>query len=269
MQRYFLNTFVYMFKRLLFLFLFVSITTFSQDFVEIKGKILGGDSSKIIYGAVIFNKTRLLGTLSNRIGNFKMRAKPGDTLEISHISFYTQYIIINNPESFVENVLVINLQFRSYELPTIDVTKYRIRQKAIPPPTMRRTDNITYDMGTIRLGVGENYYNYNQNQNLNNGGIPNFMPIFGVPIGDWAANRRKEQFDKIAKLEAQRIYEKRIQIRYNRELVRSLTGLKGNELEQFMGFCKIPEKIALAGNEYELTNAVLKCYENFKIEFDE
>lgn len=239
---------------------------FSQDFVEIKGKILGGDSSKIIYGAVIFNKTRLLGTLSNRIGNFKMRVKPGDTLEISHISFYTQYIIINQPESFIENNLVIKLTFRSYELPAIDVTKYRIRQKYIPPPTMRRTDNITYDMGTIRLGVGENYYNPNQNFS---GGIPNFMPVFGVPIGDWSANRRKAQYDKIAQLEAKNIYEKRIQIRYNRELVRSLTGLKGNELEQFMGFCKPPEKIILGGNEYELTNAVLKCYENFKIEFDE
>lgn len=255
-----------MLKLVLFLFSLVITAGYSQDIVEIKGRILGGDSSKIIYGAVVFNKNRLLGTLSNRIGNFKMRVKTGDTLEISHISFYTQYIIINKPINFIENLLIINLQFRAYELPSIDVTKYRIRQKTIVAPTMRRTDNITYDIGTIRLGVGENQYYYNQNQS---NGIPMIMPIFGVPIGDWSANRRQAQYDKIAKLEADRVFEKRIQLRYNRELVKSLTGLKGNELEQFMAYCKPEEKIVLAGNEYELTNEVLKCYENYKIEFDE
>lgn len=254
------------FKILFFILLHFFITSNAQNWVDFKGKLYSNDTTDIVYGAVIFNKTRLLGTLSNSIGNFKMRVKIGDTIEISHISHHTIAIIVENTEEITSKIYKFVLQQKTYQLPTIDIANYRIRQKTQPLLTMQRTDNITIDMGNIRLGVGD-YFQPNRSQNTNN--IPMIVPVLGIPIGDWSMNRRIKQYEKIAMLEAKNIYQKKVEMKYNKMLVHNITGLKGNELVQFMNFCKPSDKTIFNGNDYDLTYEILQCYDKFRIEFDD
>jgi hypothetical protein len=251
---------------LFFLILSTNAIAQSTDFVEIRGTILREDSLSPIYGAVIVNKNNMLGTLSNKIGNFKMRVKPGDTLQISHIAFVTHLIIFNDQK--VENDLSFNIimKLRSYELPGIDVRRYRIRQRYREQATsMRRTDNITYDAGTIKLeNTGPIYYNPWSNAGAN--ALP--MPVFGIPIGDLKEMRRQEQLAKVAVEEAKDRRKKYINRKYSKELVNQLTGLKGNEMENFLNFCKPSDDAIFKANEYELTYLILDCYKRFKEEND-
>ncbi len=252
-------------KKLFFLFILIHSFLEASTWVDFKGKLYSNDSSNIVYGAVIFNKNRLLGTLSNSIGNFKMRVKIGDTIEISHISHHTLAIIIEDTNVISKQIFKFVMTQKTYQLPTIDIANYRIRQKSQPLQTMQRTDNITIDMGNIRLGVGENFQ---QNRNQNTSNIPLIVPIVGIPIGDWSMNRRIKQYEKIAILEAKNIYQQKIEMKYNKALVKNLTGLKGNELTQFMNFCKPSDKTIFNGNDYDLTYEILQCYDKFRLEFD-
>jgi hypothetical protein len=251
------------FSFLILIFYFTLLTSSAQDLVEIKGTILREDSLSPIYGAVIFNRNSLLGTLSNKLGNFKMRVKTGDTIQITHLGFISHFIVFNNANISPDERLNIIMKIRSYELPEIDVRRYRIRDRKQPTVTMRRTDNITYDAGPIRFQSDGAYY---LNPWSAAGANSMAMPSFGIPIGDWNAAKREKQYAKVREEEAKDKKKKFISRKYSRDLVNRLTGLKGNELENFMNFCRPSEDIIMRINEYDLTNYILQCYDKFKLE---
>ena len=156
------------------------------------------------------------------------------------------------------------MKIRSYELPGIDVRRYRIRDRYRQQPTsMRRTDNITYDAGSIRF---ENTGPYYMNPWSSAGANSMAMPVFGIPIGDWRAAKREQQLAKVREEEAKDNKKKYINRKYSRELVNKLTGLKGNELENFMNFCKPSDETVMKISEYELTYYILGCFEKFRAE---
>ncbi|MFN0050299.1 MAG: hypothetical protein ACKVOU_14335 [Cytophagales bacterium] len=220
------------------------------------------DSLTPIYAAVIFNKNSFLGTISNKNGNFKMRVKVGDTLQITHIGFVTSLVIFDRLDFDVNEKIRINMESRSYELPAIEVRRYRIRDKNNQKPfSLRRTDNIVYNMGTLQLeNAGPYYYN------PNSAGIPGAMPSYGLFIPDFKQIKRQQQLDKIASLEKKDLVKKYVKYKYSKALVNKLTGLTGNELENFMNYCKPTEKMVIDASEYELTYFVLDCYEKFNQE---
>lgn len=228
--------------------------------VEVKGIVLREDSLTPVYAAIIYNKNSFLGTISNKNGNFKMRVKLGDTLQITHLGFVTSLVIFDRMDFDPEEKIRVNMKIRSYELPTIDVRRYRIRDKNSQKPfSLRRTDNIVYNMGTLTMeSTGPYFYN------PNSAGIPGAMPSYGLFIPDFKQIKRQEQLDKIAALEKKDNLRKYIRYKYNRTLVNRLTGLKGNELENFMNFCKPTDKMILEASEYELTYFVLDCYDKFQ-----
>lgn len=237
----------------------------AQEMVEIKGTILREDSLTPIYGAIIYNKSSYLGTLSNKIGNFKMRIKAGDTIAITHIGFISEVLVFKNLNFNTAEKFIISMKIRSYELPGIDIRRYRIRDKNREVPfTMKRTDNITYDAGAFSFEASPYFKNLPANP-----GSYYFMPTFGIPIGDWRAAKRLAQLAKVRQMEQADSTRRRINNKYNKELVTKLTGLKGNELEGFMNFCKPSDKDVYDASDYELTYIVLNCYEKFREETDE
>jgi len=251
------------FTLILLFFLLSFIQSYSQH-VEIKGVVLREDSLTPIYAAIIYNKNSFLGTISNRNGNFKMRVKVGDTLQITHIGFVTSLVIFDHLDFDPNEKLRINMKVRSYELPTIDVRRYRIRERSNQKPfSLRRTDNIVYDMGTQQFeNAGPYYYN------PSSAGIPGAMPSYGLFIPDFKQIKRQAQLDKIAALEKKDNLRKYIRYKYSKTLVNKLTGLSGNELENFMNFCKPADKTVLESSEYEITYYILDCYERFSKEND-
>ncbi|MDV7188077.1 carboxypeptidase-like regulatory domain-containing protein [Lutibacter sp. TH_r2] len=79
----------------LFLFLFFSINTFSQEskLVEIEGIITS--SNKAISNIHIVNLTKGFGAISDDDGNFKLMVETNDEILFSSIQYETKRIIIN------------------------------------------------------------------------------------------------------------------------------------------------------------------------------
>lgn len=243
---------------LVILFVGFAFLSFAQDFVEIKGQVLREDSLSPINGAVIYNKTSFLGTLSNRNGNFKMRVKVGDTITISHIGFATQALVCQSLDNSEEKIRVV-MRIKSYDLPTIDVRRYRLRERYRQAPfSLLRTDNISNPYKLPKDYVENQYY------------MPSYggasMPSMGFGIPDFKEMKRREQLEKIAALERIDKKKRYLNYRYSKKLVNELTGLSGNELENFMNYCRPSEKTILESSDYELTYYILQCYEKFRVE---
>lgn len=240
--------------------------TRAQTFVEIKGVAVRADSLTPIYGAVVYNKNRFLGTLTNKNGAFKMRIQLGDTLQISHLGFFDHYLVFDHLDFDPNEKFYIALALRTYELPTIDVLRFRIRPKPQAPFSLMRTDNLVINTQTMELEHSSPYRAPTKPTIRPSNDI--VRPSQGLGIPDFKELKRQEQLEQIARLERTERKRNYLKRKYNKQFVHELTGLKGNELEQFMNFCKPTDKMVFEADEYELTYFVLNCYENFRLEND-
>ncbi len=92
------------FSSLLFLFFFLfGISGYAQD-VLIKGKVLLKNDQSSLPGVNVVIKGKMIGTVTNIDGEFKISASKQDVLVISYIGFISQEIAVNNQTSI--NVLL-------------------------------------------------------------------------------------------------------------------------------------------------------------------
>jgi hypothetical protein len=246
----------------------ISITNstliYAQKMFEMTGVILRQDSLTPIDGAVIYNRNSFLGTLSNKNGNFKMRCKFGDTLQVTHIGFINYLLIINDTSLRPNEKIRITMQVRSYELQGVDVRAYRLRQrKSLKEFSLKRTDNITIDIGDINF-ESVPYYGFQQNQSPYMG----IMPSYGLTIPDFREIKRQKQLAKVAEMEKKDLLKQYINYKYSKKMVNDFTGLTGNQLENFMNFCRPSDKQILEANAYDLAYYVLQCYDKFREEYE-
>lgn len=193
-----------------------------------------------------------------------MRVKAGDTLQITRLGFLNNIIVFNSTNFDTKEKIRIVMRIRSYELNAIDVRAYRLRERKTAPFTLKRTDNITIDMGKIHLDPIPFY----SSGTSVSPGLGMLMPVGGIPIPDMKQIRRQEQLDKIAALEKKDMTRRYIDYKYNKRLVYKVTGLAGNELENFMNYCRPTDKQIIEANDYDLVYHILNCYQQFREDND-
>ena len=91
-----------MIKKLLYLFLFFSITTFSQEITRVKvnGKITASKGEDV-EGINIFNKSSQKGTITSKSGEFELMVAENDRVFVSAMQFQRFSVIID--EGIIEN----------------------------------------------------------------------------------------------------------------------------------------------------------------------
>lgn len=54
-----------------------------------------------------------------------------------------------------------------------------------------------------------------------------------------------------------------IELKFNKRNVGELTKLKGEELEEFMEYCNLPEEFLLSASEYDILDTVKRMYRTY------
>ncbi|MDR2972354.1 MAG: hypothetical protein LBU83_10565 [Bacteroidales bacterium] len=255
-------------NKLLLLFLFLPFISFSQEDILLKGNVFDGVSFFPIAEANIYNFNIKKYSFTDKEGNFDILTHLGDTIIISK-SIYKPILIKITEEIIKKGIIEIPLYFKVIVLKEVSVY-------ALPS---------TYEgfkkdfINIVFTDIFKKIENTNLTQlDLINAeykarGGPNILRNTGFanPIS-WLYDR----FSKKKKME--RLYQELVEnqndvdnlhLKYNREIVTSLTGLEGEELLDFMTFCKFsyydlvrwePEfiisKIKTRFNDYEFYKAL-------------
>ncbi len=116
-----------MFKKLIFLFIFIAIhnLSFSQE----RKKLITGsvkDSLGMIKDANIINLKTKQGTFSNEEGLFRIFVSKGDTLRFSSVQHEIQKIVVSE-NIFKENKIVAVLQSAIYTLDEIELKRHDLK----------------------------------------------------------------------------------------------------------------------------------------------
>ncbi len=105
----------------------LATSLFSQynpsDTFHYKGKVVSEENIPISFAHLV-NKSRNYATISDTTGYFRLPVSLGDSVKITAIGYHTRYVVFKHEEGS-ENINIIKLKKRAYDLPVVNINDLR------------------------------------------------------------------------------------------------------------------------------------------------
>ena len=205
---------------------------------EMSGLILDADTKHEIQGVAIVNKRTNMVALSDKWGNFSIRASPADSLLFTHTSYEPVYEVVNF--SLGSKYKVVLMKAKVYELGPATIkgmTKYQQDSAA------------NRDMFTHAMNEPITHFS------------PIFQPVSFIVDKILGISKRAKRFKADFNSNEQNAF---IDTRYSPEIVSSQTGLKGDGLAYFMNAYPMPYDFARTANDLEIKMWVRNNYKQYR-----
>ena len=236
------------------LFSFQANAQKEDSLITLYGKLYDSKDSSPVEFAHVVNLDSPYATISDSLGFFDIKLYPGDTLQITSIGYHDESIAINKylPAVFRS----ISMQQRTYDIASVEIT---------PWGTYRDFKNkfISLDLKNPEEDVHPLLWKDLPRKPEEP--EPHYPSVFN-PVSflyDVFSGDRESRI-KYYEILSKETKERKIRSKYNKEIVGNLTGLKGEELADFMEFCNFTEEELLNKTGYEILKEVKKKYQIFK-----
>jgi hypothetical protein len=248
-----------------FLFIFATIC-FTDSSAQInarrpfylKAKLVNSKNNESVVFANIINSKTLSGAISDESGFFIIMADQGDMLQITSIGYQPKMFLVTDSMRFHFYVTEIKLYEKVYELGNVDVHflgtyqefKYRMLHTSTKDPFAKVNRKLQKEIDSL-LAMPTN-------------DLPTF-PL-GSPITmlyNLFSKEGKELRKYIDAVEKQP-NENIIHAKFNRQLLEDITGLKGEELNEFLLKYRPSDNYILSASEYDLHEKILQSLEEYK-----
>lgn len=248
------------FKLFIFLIVCLSLINISVsaqtevklDLVEIKGVLLSAeDSLPISYGHIV-DMTTGFATVCDHVGSFSFHMNRNDTIRFSAIGFETLLLNLDTETSFKKKFsFTIYMKQKIYKIDEIIVRPY--------------ANFSDFKYAFINLNLQKDNFAVNLN-------LPEIQADPRVRYGngqiglviEGPITKLYEKYSRKGK--ANTHYRELVAIapRYNKEIVKRVTGLKDeSEILSFMFFCDLSYDFIQAATDYEIVTAINECYEEY------
>ncbi len=225
------------------------------------GTVTDSVSGEALHGAHIINLSSKKFAISDPDGKFSIPTQPGDTLRISYIGYESAEIIITE-----KTQLTIKLPPAATLLDEVQVSIFpeyhHFKQLILDTEPVDST--MSFGFSGIPLDA------YPVPVNEQNVRPPDYhAPSVGVSFdlgGFSKAGKEKKKMEKIlARRELERIgYQK-----FNRQWVAEQTQLEGDELTDFIAFCKFTPKYLAKTSLFDINERMMVLLKEFQSEKDQ
>jgi hypothetical protein len=225
-------------KKIVFIFLLFPFFIFANERISLSGNVFDGVTFFPIANANIYNFSSKQYCFTDKVGNFDILVKEGDTLIVSK-PIYKQDIIIITADIFEKKFVDIPIYYKVILLKEVNVFALPSSFDEFKKEFLNTNLSDYYKVleGTAlskedRIGYGNN----------------NLLDLIPGEVGKAVTSPISYLYDKFSrKMKMERLYREivdnqkevdNLPLKYNRDIVSSLTGLKGEELLDFMTYCK-------------------------------
>ncbi|WKK85267.2 carboxypeptidase-like regulatory domain-containing protein [Marivirga arenosa] len=241
---------------LLFILLFSFSTAITAQ--DHNGIVLS-ESGEAISGAHIVNISANIMAISTDVGEFKLAVNKGDTLVVSNINYNTKQLIVGDQKYLKIVLSEANIQLDEVRVSNMPETESDFRRKIV-------------DMGVVE---DDAFVPYGMKPNKPMSKIPkNYDPSYTNSLG-YAINKpisfivkklSKSHKEKLKYYQTVANQGNAIQNskKYNSGLVQDLTGLKGDELTDFIQYLDLDEAFVQRSSDYEIASRILEEFEKYK-----
>lgn len=226
--------------------------------IRLSGTVLSSDSLTPVPGVHVLNNKSKIGATTDEKGYFTISMHRSDTILFSAVGYEIYPFALDASSRSTSPLVQIKLTPRTYELEAVDVF-------AVPTEDQFKKNFLALDLPEEpKLQLPQI-----KQPKLTEG--VEYMPSGGVAIvGPFSAlhnkfSREAKERKKMQTITSQEYKRKSYEAKFNKQLVARVTGLKDQDLEEFMKYCKLSESLVLkAENEYEIAHAITNCYKEYK-----
>jgi hypothetical protein len=234
---------------LLFLFsLQFALTLFAQR-TPFTALLISDENATVVQLASVQNLVSRQKALSNRKGILKLNVGKTDSVQISAVGFETMVIYpLEQWPQYKGDTIMILMRSTNYELKGVTIVYSNRKRDSIAraaaeflksDPLMNNNDRILKrPRGSGLTGVlTEMYYEFSK------------------------AGQDMVKFEQFIMYYEE---QKKIDARYNKEVVKRVTNLPDFYMDEFIMFCRPERSFALTANDYDLLKYIQDCGEKFK-----
>ncbi len=223
------------------------LTVKGQELQSLTGRTLSVGDAEIVQLVSILNVNTGKKYISNRQGYFKLFYQPNDTILFTAIGYDNlRLVTLSADKSMADDTILILLKSKVVKLKEFRVVSSNPKRDSIARAAAEflKTDPLMN--------------NYDRVLNRERGSIMSPLTALYQQFSREGKNAvRFEEF--MAYMEKQ----KRVDRKYNRNIVKRATNLPDIQLEEFMGFCKLDKDFVLDASEYDLIKAIQNCLPSF------
>lgn len=216
--------------------------------VRIAARLVDMVSGKPVpYASIRYLGTKK-GLVADSNGYFTCVITQSDTLKISSLGYY-DLLYVKDPARQTSYYLEIPLRSKIYELNAVEIMAKR--SKNLDNPFLRWEYKAKFQPKVWLFYT------------------PGTEPPDEISLMSPISflydqySRRGKAARKLRDMVAERARKKQNARRYNAQKVSEWTGLKEEELEEFMRFCPMPDAFLETASEYEIIAKTFRCLEDF------
>ena len=228
-----------MIKKYIFILFLLPVVLFSQERISLTGNVFDGISFYHINEANIYNFSTKKYSFTNKEGNFEIFAKTGDTIVITKPA-YQQVLLVITPEIIEKKRFDVGLFYKAIVLREVNV--YAL------PATYEQFKKEFVNTNFTDINKFLNGTTLSDEDRIQLSPSGNLLSVIPGKVGEAIRSPITALYNRFSKkMKMERLFQEmvdkqdevdRLPLKYNRDLVTSLTGLEGEELLDFMTFCK-------------------------------
>ncbi|MBD0824374.1 MULTISPECIES: carboxypeptidase-like regulatory domain-containing protein [Aestuariibaculum] len=244
---------------LLFFLLVFSTISIAQEAEKALGVVVNSSDGKPLENVNIVNLNQVIGTATNKQGEFEINAKPNDTLHLSYLGFKSIKVRVTNDW----------LKFGSA---TIELTELALALEEVVVNQLKLTGYLEVDVKQVPV-INDNYryqisglpstgYEANSAGTLSKivGSIFNpadfLHRTFGKKPNEMRKLKKMKQDDEIRNLLASR---------FDREMLMALLNIDRVDLDEIVSQCDYSKEFIQTANDLQILDAISECYEEYKL----
>ncbi|WP_041649942.1 carboxypeptidase-like regulatory domain-containing protein [Marivirga tractuosa] len=236
----------------------MSISALGQT-QELQGEITSSADSSPIEGTHIVNTTANRMAISDENGSFYLIAKEGDTLVVSNVNYNTKQFIVKNSKFLTISLNPASIQLEEVRVSNLPETEADFRNRIVKMGVQADNSFEIAGMPPAK-SKGKIPKNYDPDYTNSVGYAINKPISFIVKKISKAHKNKLKYYQTVANKESTISNSKK----YNPEIVSELTGLKGDELTDFIQYLDLDPAFVKRSSEYDIAVRILKEFDYYK-----
>ncbi len=254
-----------MVKQIRWVVLLLACVAYGQDAEEnvvtkeIKALVINAQTDAPLESVHVINLNEVVGTITNKEGEFTISAAVNDTLYFSYLGFKPQKVRVTN-DMFKFKDTKISLTELAYALEEVIVTPYQLTGY-LEIDVKNLPINTSYQYSISGLSVG--YEGGNKNPSAVTkvlGAILNPADLLRNLFG-----KKPNQMRKLRKIKEEDEIRDLLATKFDREVLMELLQIKKVDIEDILNNCNYSKSFITTANDLQILDAISSCYEEFKV----
>ena len=244
---------------ILIAFQLVSSIAVSQEDDKVLGIVINSADNSVLESVNIVNLNQVIGTTTNKKGEFKITAKPNDTLHFSYLGFKSIKVRVTNDWLKFGSS---NIELTELALALEEVVINQLKLTGYLEVDIKQVPDINTNYRYSISGLQGSGYEASNKSGLTRviGSIFNpadfLHRMFGKKPNELRKLKKMKEDDEIRNLLASR---------FDREMLTVLLQVERLDLDEIVSQCNYSKGFIQTANDLQILDAISECYEEYKL----